>query len=41
MTIFEFMGEATEEEKTAQYSIIKDWRSNDNIEFRVLINGGK
>lgn len=40
MTIFDFMEENVEEEKIPMYSVIRDWRAEETVEFRSLMNEG-
>lgn len=37
MTIFDYMGDNVEEEKVPMYSLIRDWRAEETIEFKSLM----
>lgn len=40
MTIFDYMNDNVEEEKVPMYSLIRDWRAEETIEFRSLMSEG-
>lgn len=40
MTIFDYMNDNVEEEKVPMYSLIRDWRVEETIEFRSLMSEG-